>query len=468
MQRRVYILFAVAVALIAPAPAALASGPSLLLLAKTNGDRYRPQVAFEYATAVTLSDPTHVSLHRVGGTTEVPVMVTGSGTTTITLQVEGTLAYARSYVASITLDDATIDTVTWATRGAPSHPTLRAKIVTAVAPDAVDDIVRRLDRANLLAVPHPGDLVDISAATGRALASSDLAGYQAALVVTDQDVNGQAAAAAALTKFAAAGHGVVLGGQTHWTSGGAWTALSAIGASSGGWATKWSPLAYTDPPLPASITGGTLGMSSVVPHFLTAHLSSLTVNGAGSGHETAQQGWNESVLARLQPQPTSGYSTGQSLLAIHWDSRDQPGRVVDLGFNPWSSDVPSGGGGFDPAASPQAAPLIARALWWAMNRIPPTHTHFTSKPPSPSRFATVLFSLAAADADPAGAFATMRYQYRLGRGRWKWASGGSSFALYHLPPGRTYTVRARAVDSGNNRDARPAVYTFRLSSGAYG
>jgi len=466
MQRRVYAPLAMVVALMAPAPFALASGPSVLSSVTTTTDRYRPQVVFEYTAPVTITDPaTQVSLHRVGSTVQVPVTVTGSGTTTITAQVDGTLAYAKSYVAAVTLDDSTLDTTTWATRAKPAHPTLKVKIVTALAPDAVDDIVRRLDRANLLAVPHVADLVDISAATGRPLASTDLQGYQAALVVTDQDVNGQLAAAGALAKFAAAGHGVALGGQTHWTSGGAWTALSAIGAAGGGWATNWSPLQYADPP---TIVGGALRPSSVQPHFLTKYLTSLTVIGAGSGRETPEQYWNEAVLARLQPQPGAGYTVGQSLLAIHWDTGDQPGRTVDLGFNPWSSAVASGGGGFDPSVSPQAGPLVTRALWWSMNRIPPTHTHFTSKPPSPSPYATVSFSLAASDADPASQFTTLRFQYKVGTGVWKWASGGSSFALYHLTPGKTYTVRARAVDSGDNRDAKPAVYTFRLSSGATG
>lgn len=111
---------------------------------------------------------------------------------------------------------------------------------------------------------------------------------------------------------------------------------------------------------------------------------------------------------------------------------------------------------------------MTRALWWAMNRIPPSHTHFTSKPPSPSPFATVSLSMAATDADPASPFTGLRFQYRVGGGPWHWANGGTSFALYHLTPGHTYTVRARAVDSGGNKDSRPAVYTFRLSPNAYG
>ena len=49
------------------------------------------------------------------------------------------------------------------------------KIITALAPDAVYDIVHRLDRANLLAVPA-SDLVDISAAAAapHALSNADL------------------------------------------------------------------------------------------------------------------------------------------------------------------------------------------------------------------------------------------------------------------------------------------------------
>ena len=110
----------------------------------------------------------------------------------------------------------------WKTRTAPAHPKLKVKIVTALAPDAVADIAHRLDRANLLAVPNTADLVDISSAAfvPHSLAAGDLKGYQAALVVTDQDVADRTAAATALTAFAANGHGVVLGGQTHWTSGG--------------------------------------------------------------------------------------------------------------------------------------------------------------------------------------------------------------------------------------------------------
>jgi hypothetical protein len=457
MYRKAFVVLALLAALPGQAPPAFASGPSVLLSTTTTGDRYRSQVTFTYAAPVSVSDPsTQVSLHRAGSTTQLAVTVAGSGTSTIVVTQTGTLASGANY---------TPDTASWKTRAAPAHPTLHTKIITALAPDAVYDIVHRLDRANLLAVPRAADLVDISsaAAAPHALTNADLAGYQVALVVTDQDVFDQLAAASALTSFAAHGHGVVLGGQTHWTSGGLWTQQSAIGSAGGNWSANWSPLAFDDP---LAIEGGTLKASTVQPHFLTRYLTSFRVHGAGSGAETAQNSWNESVLARLQP--TAAYSYGQSLLAIHFENKDQPGRVVDLGFNPWSTDVASGGGGYDPAESPQAAPLIARALWWATNRIAPTRTHFTSKPHSPSMFATVSFSMAARDADPGSAFSTLRFQYRVGNGPWRIAKGGSSFALYHLRPGHRYRVRARAVDFAGTTDAKPASYTFRLSSSAYG
>ncbi len=156
MYRRIHLLLAVILALVAPAPAALASGSSTLVSVTANADRYRPQVVFAYAAPVSLTAPsTQVSFHRAGSSAEVPVTVTGSGTTTITLQADGTLAYGSGYVASITLNDSTFDTVSWTTRGAPAHPRLKVKVITALAPDAVDEIVRRLDRANLFACRIP-------------------------------------------------------------------------------------------------------------------------------------------------------------------------------------------------------------------------------------------------------------------------------------------------------------------------
>ncbi|HEX5196262.1 MAG TPA: hypothetical protein VFW26_03540, partial [Gaiellales bacterium] len=234
MYRKAFIVLALLAAMPGQAPPAFASTPSVLLSTTTTGDRYHSQVTFTYTTPVLVTDPsTQVSFHRTGSLTPLAVTVTGSGTATIVVTQNGTLASGAGYTASVRPDDpsTTPDTVSWKTRAAPAHPTLHVKIITALAPDAVYDIVHRLDRANLLAVPRAADLVDISAAAAlpHALANTDLAGYQAALVVTDQDVFDQLAAASALTSFAAHGHGVVLGGQTHWTSGGLWTQQSAIG-----------------------------------------------------------------------------------------------------------------------------------------------------------------------------------------------------------------------------------------------
>ena len=52
MQRRVYVLLALVVALMAPAPLALASGPSVLVSAATTADRYQPKVVFEYTSSI--------------------------------------------------------------------------------------------------------------------------------------------------------------------------------------------------------------------------------------------------------------------------------------------------------------------------------------------------------------------------------------------------------------------------------
>jgi hypothetical protein len=402
-----------------------------------------------------------VTMNRVGSATQVPVTVSGSGSSVITLSVTGTLASGATYTASVTPDGDTADTAEWTTRAAPAHPTLHVKIVTALAADAVADIAHRLDRANLLAVPRAGDFVDISATGLHDLSAADLSGYQAALVVTDQDLYNQTAASTALSSFAAHGHGVVLAGQTHWPNSGLWAANSSIGTAGQSWQTTWSPLGYGTP---ATVEGGTLNTSKMTSHFLTKGLTGFTVTGPGSGQQTTQYFWNEAVLASLHP--TAAYAThGQSFIAIHREMDAQPGRVVDLGFDPWSTDVPRGGGGYDPGEASPAGALLARALWWATDRIPPTNTHFTSKPKSPTSFATVIFSMAAKDADGGSG---LRYQYRLNSGHWKWASGGTSFVLYHLPCGHTYTLRARAFDFAGNKDAHTCVYLFRVPAGATG
>jgi hypothetical protein len=122
-------------------------------------------------------------------------------------------------------------------------------------------------------------------------------------------------------------------------------------------------------------------------------------------------------------------------------------------------------GGFDPAKSAGGG-LTARSLWWATNRIPPTDTHFSLKPANPSNRATVVFDLAAKDADPDG-FRDLRFRYKVDHGSWHWAVG-NSFVLYHLAQGSVHTVYGKAVDSGGNIAAHAARYTFRVSPGALG
>ena len=150
----------------------------------------------------------------------------------------------------------------------------------------------------------------------------------------------------------------------------------------------------------------------------------------------------------------------QSLIAEH---QIKGGRVVDLGYRPWSKDV--SGGGFDPAESPGGS-LLTRALWWATNRIPPTNTHFTSAPPRTSTRATVIVAMAARDADKENAY-DLHFRYRLDRGSRHWAVG-TSFVLYHLATGRHHTIYARAYDDGGNADAHAAHYRFYVTPGAIG
>jgi hypothetical protein len=203
-----------------------------------------------------------------------------------------------------------------------------------------------------------------------------------------------------------------------------------------------------------------LAPGSVEPHFLTRGLHSFTVIGPGSGEPIIQDYVSGHMLARLKPSSGPFSTHGQVFLA---ERQIGAGRVVDLGFRPWSSALASGG--FDPAVSAGGA-LTARALWWATNRIPPTGTHFTTKPANPSDRATVVFAMAAKDADPDGV-RDLRFRYRVGSGRWKMAVG-NSFVLYGLAHGSVHTVWAQALDSGGNLDAHPARYTFRVSANALG
>ena len=428
--------------------------------------RYRPDVTWTCAAPVVAANAV---VKRTSNHTVVAAdPIAGVGTGTLTLSLHGDLASAATYSVTLSYDDgsgpATLKT-TWKTLPPPAHPALHVKYITAIPADAVMDIAHRMDAANLFAVPRPSDFVDAHA---RSLSAKQYAAalrtHQAALVVTDLSVQDRLGLDSALTTYCNAGHGVVLGGQTHWLEGGGdggWQVSSAVGGQTTRFASKWAMYTYEDI-LPTQVSTGAhqLAPGSIEPHFLTQGLRHFTVVGPGSGEVIIQDYSSGHMLARLKTASGPFATFGQVFLA---ERQIGAGRVVDLGFRPWSAAV--SGGGFDPAVSAGGA-LTARSLWWATNRIPPTGTHFTTKPANPSDRATVVFAMAAKDADPDG-FRDLRFRYRVGSGHWKWAVG-NSFVLYGLPHGSVHTVWGQAVDSGGNLDPHPARYTFRVSASALG
>lgn len=444
-----------------PGPAAATGG----CVAHVTKLRYRPQIAWTCPAPVVSASAV---VRRIpSGATVAADPITGVGGQTLSLSLHGDLASAATYAVTLSYDDGTAPpplTTTWKTLPPPAHLGLHVKFITAIPPEAVMDIAHRMDAANILAVPRPSDFVD---AHTRSLTAGEYAGalrgHQSALVVTDLAVQNRLGLDSALATYCNAGHGVVLGGQTHWLAGGheGWQVASAVGGQTTRFASRWGMYAYDDV-FPNQVTTGAhqLAPGSVEPHFLTRGLRSFTVIGPGSGEKIIQDYVSGRMLARLKPSPGPFSTLGQVFLA---ERQIGAGRVVDLGFRPWSSAVADGG--FDPAVSAGGA-LTARALWWATNRIPPTGTHFTTKPADPSDRATVVFAMAAKDADPDG-IRDLRFRYRVGRGRWKRAVG-NSFVLYGLAHGSVHTVWAQALDSGGNLDPHPARYTFRVSANALG
>ena len=448
-------------------PAAATTAPCTTHVTKL---RYRPEITWACTDNVASASVV------VNGTSNDRVIATGTPdgvlTPDLTFDIPGNLGSGVGYSVTLTaqVDPAVTSattTTTWKTLPLPAHPKLRVKYITAIPPEAVLDIAHRMDAANLLAVPRASDFIDASTRTLTAAQyTAALRTHQSALVVTDMPVLDRFGLASALNVYCNHGHGVVLGGQTHWLAGqnGGWPTASAVGAATTKFAYRWAMYTYDDV-FPDQVSTGLSQMApgSVEPNFLTKGLTKFTIIGPGSGEAFIQDFFSGKMLARLQrsPDPSSPFHTfGQVLLA----SREiGAGRVVDLGFRPWSSAVASGG--FDPSISPGGT-LVARSLWWAMNRIAPTDTHFTSRPPNPSNKATVIFSLAAKDQDPDGV-RDLNFQYRMDGGRWHWAAG-NSFVLYHLAQGSTHTVRARAVDVAGNIDPHSARYTFRVTSGALG
>jgi hypothetical protein len=441
-------------------PAAATTAPCTTHVTKL---RYRPEITWA-CTGIVDSASVVVSLtsnHKLIATGQP----SGLTTTALTYDIPGNLGSGLGYSVSLTavvepaVTSATT-TTTWKTLPLPAHPKLRVKYITAIPPEAVLDIAHRMDAANLLAVPRASDFIDASTRNLTAAQyTSALRAHQSAFVVTDLPVLDRLGLDSALNVYCNHGHGVVLAGQNA-----GWAATSAVGAATTKFAYRWAMYTYDDV-FPDQVSTGLSQMApgSVEPNFLTKGLTKFTIIGPGSGEAFIQDFFSGKMLARLQrsPDPSSRFHTfGQVLLA----SREiGAGRVVDLGFRPWSSTVASGG--FDPSISPGGA-LVARSLWWAMNRIAPTDTHFTSRPPNPSNKATVIFSLAAKDQDPDGV-RDLNFQYRVDGGRWHWAAG-NSFVLYHLAQGSTHTARARAVDVAGNIDPHSARYTFRVTSGALG
>ncbi|MGH3139409.1 MAG: hypothetical protein ACRDQE_06720 [Gaiellales bacterium] len=461
MFRRLVPLLAFAILAAAPAGSALATVP--LCTADTGSLRYKP----EYTASCPGQTITAVELVKTSNSAAIGFTSNGIGTSDLTVDVNGTLASNMQYRLKLTVDDGSgpdLWTQTFRTLTAPAHPGLHVKYITAIPADAVLDMAHRIDRANIVAVPTNGDFIDAST---RSLSSSAYAAalkhHQSALVVTDLPVLNSIQLGAALNQFCNNGHGVVLAGQTHWRADAAtpWNVTSAIGAEGGPWATHWSLFGY-DLITNDRVIGGDLATSSIKQHFLTQGLKTFHVYDYGSGSVELRDYAQAKIVAALKK--NTPYFTqwgGQSLIA---EDQYKGGRVVDLGYRPWAKDVSNGG--FDPADGSPGGSLLARALWWATNRIPPTNTHFTSKPPSTSTRATVIVGMAAKDADKENP-SDIGYRYKVDGGSWKQAVG-ATFVLYHLAKGRHHTIYARAYDDGGNVDPHVAKYTFYVTPGALG
>ena len=460
MFRRLVPLLALAILAGLPAGSAAATVP--VCTADTGQLRYRP----EYTASCTGQTVTAIELVKASNGAAIGFTSAGIGTSDVTVDVNGTLASNMQYRLKLTVDDGSgpaLWTQTFRTLTPPAHGNLHVKYVTAIPADAVLDMAHRIDRANIVAVPANADFIDASTQRLSAAAyTSALKHHQSALVVTDLPVLNSSQLGNALTSYCNHGHGVVLAGQTHWddTAPSTWNVSSEIGSPTGDWASKWSLFTY-DTVTADRVIGGDLAGGSVKPHFLTKGLSTFHVYDYGSGSVELRDYAQSKIVAALQRNSPYFNQWGQqSLIAEH---QIKGGRVVDLGYRPWSKDVSSGG--FAPAESPGGA-LLTRALWWATNRIPPTDTHFTSKPPKTSTRATVIVAMAAKDQDQENSF-DIHFRYRVDGGGWKNAVG-TSFVLYHLSTGRHHTISAQAVDDGGNRDAHVARYTFYVTPGALG
>ena len=463
MRHRLFLGCVVGLALTAGSSVPAAATGSLACTPHITKLRYRPQVTYSCTGA---SSPlTVLSLSVVRQSNGAPVGATSSASGSGAVINLASLASAARYSIRITLEDGLGDqytgSSTWTTLPPPRHQKITVEYLTAIPPDALTDMLHRIDAANLVAVPSAARVIDVgtSPLTASGLEAA-LTGRQVALVVGgDENFAAPGSLGRALAWFAARGHGVVTAGQTHWEQSSVWAYDSAVGAGTS-WDTKWDVFgdeAFTDP---TRVSGGTLAASSVKRHFITnGLLTQFQVIGPGSGEPFPHFMIGSNVLASLK-KPASGFfsSWPQALVT---ERQVGPTRLVDLGYRPWSSAI--AGGGFNPSVSPGGA-LLARSLEWAANRIPPAHTRFTSKPSNPSAWATFGVSFAASDPDLDSPGA-LRFRYRLDRGRWRWAVGNGA-TFINLAKGRYHVIEVYAVDSGGNRDPHTARYRFLISSRA--
>jgi hypothetical protein len=424
--------------------------------------RYQPVVT--YTCDSTIGPTSSFAVTRVSsGATLASPAVTYNGTTA-TVEIVNALSSAAQYRVSAQIDDGGLPvslTTTWTTMPAPAHPNLSIEYITAIPdPAAVHDMLQRIDGANLFAPPAPSRWIDASSGTMTVKQlETALTGRQAVLVV-----GGPASFAypgnlgAALAWFASKGHGVVTAGQTHWIANSTWPYNSAVGQNTV-WDSKWDIYGNDDLIDASRIHGGAIAASTIRKHFITAGLKSFTVVGPSSGEVAPHFITGSQVLAYF-PKTSSGI-LHQYPQAFLTERQVGASRLVDLGYRPWSSAIT--GGGFNPAVSPGGT-LLSRALWWSMNRIAPTKTHFTKVPPKHSAWATVTLAFGATDPD-LDHVGALRFRYRLDGGTWKWAVA-NSVVFYNLPKGRYHTVSVYSQDSGGNRDPRTASYRFFVNSNA--
>ncbi len=318
---------------------------------------------------------------RTSPSRTVPSTVTVNGDQVV-VDIGTTLASAGHYTITPAIDDGAPYTTpsSWTTRAAPSRANVKVLYFTAMAADARRDMLQRVDAANIVAVPRDSDVIDASSGSMTvAQIEARMKKHQVVLVVGgDADYAFPVNLGKALAWFQSNGHGVVTAGQTHWSQDlPVWSYGSAVGAGTA-WDKNWAM--YPDGPLIESdrIEGGQIQSSTIRKQFITAGLKSFTVIGPSTGEVLPRFGADLLANFKLDGVPGNRFdSFHQAFLAARQLSAT---RTVDLGYRPWSSAIDSGG--FNPAVSP-GGHLLARALLWAANRIPPANTHFTLQAAQP-------------------------------------------------------------------------------------